>query len=106
MNIPNEVYQGIVAFFQQGQEQEALKPTQIEVQIDGDDSKPYYRAWIHRQTGKTDPETGHPATLLTWAKFSYINEKLTFITCSWEENILNQMSNFNLQPQKQTASFS
>lgn len=90
MNIPNEVYQGIVDFFQQGQEQEALKATQIEVQFDGDESKPYYRAWIHHQTEKIDPETGHPATLLTWAKFSYINEKLTFIRGSWDYMLVNQ----------------
>lgn len=88
MNIPNEVYQAIVAFFQ-GEQEEALKVTQIEVQLEDDEPKPYYRAWIHRQTGLIDPESGTVASLLTWAKFSYINGNLTLIAGSWEHILAN-----------------
>jgi hypothetical protein len=102
MNIGNEVYQQILAFFEEGQEKESGNTTQIEVQFDGDESKPYYIAWIHRQTGVTDPESGRLATLLTWARFSYINEKLTFIAGSWEHMLVNQMrTSYNVQLQKQ-----
>jgi hypothetical protein len=99
MKIPNEVYQGIVAYFHQ--EKEASNTMQIQVQFDGDESKPYYIAWIHRQIEETDPETGRLATLLTWAKFSYIDKKLIFVRGSWEHMVLHQKLS-SLPPEKQT----
>ena len=99
MKIPNEVYQGIVAYFHQ--EKEASNTMQIQVEFDGDESNRYYIAWIHRQIEAIDPETGRPATLLTWAKFSYIDKSLMFVRGSWEHRVSNQKLS-SLPPENQT----
>jgi hypothetical protein len=84
MNISQQVQQGIIAFLAERLQQAALDNTQFSITVEGDESKPFYIAWVKRSTEQLDPETGRLATFLTWAKFSYINNQPQFLSSSWE----------------------
>lgn len=88
MNIPYQVQQAIITFLATRLKESTLDNTQFSVDVEGDDSKPFYIAWIKRSTEQLDPETGRLATFLTWAKFSYMDNQLTLLTSSWELTML------------------
>ncbi|HEY9727867.1 MAG TPA: hypothetical protein V6D50_15575 [Chroococcales cyanobacterium] len=88
MNIPHQVQQAIITFLATRFKAAALDNTQFSVNVEGDESKPFYIAWIKRSTEQLDPETGRLATFLTWAKFSYMDNQLTLLTSSWELTML------------------